>query len=237
MKLSQPTDFKWRHFHGEIVLQCVRWYCKYGISYRDLEEMMGERGVKVDHTTLYRWVQAYAPELKKRTEWYQRKYCRAWHLDETYIKVNGQWKYLYRALDEQGNTLDFYLSHTRNKKAAKRFLNKLLKRFKIDDLDEINTDKNPSYGAAIKELRIEEKLPEYVNHRQSKYKNNGIEADHGKLKRLIRPMRGMQSMKTAFATIKGFEAMRMFKKGQFDMWLYGNRTEISFINELFGIYA
>ena len=229
--------FKWRHFQGDVILQCVRWYCKYGISYRDLEEMMAERGVFVDHTTLYRWVQHYALELKKRIEWYQRHYSNRWFLDETYVKVKGQWKYLYRAIDEHGKTLDFYLSHRRNAKAAKRFLNKLLKGNKDYQPQKINTDKNPAYGVAIAELKADKKLKPNIIHRQLKYLNNRIEADHGKLKILIKPMRGFQSMKTAYATIKGFEVMRMFKKKQFNCWMYGNRNEVSFINELFEVYC
>ncbi|WP_435890928.1 hypothetical protein [Legionella longbeachae] len=83
MRSTKPAAFKWRHFHGEVILQCVRWYCKYGISYRDLEEMMAERGLEIDHTTLYRWVQHYAPELKKRLDWHKKRYANRWHLDET----------------------------------------------------------------------------------------------------------------------------------------------------------
>jgi hypothetical protein len=113
-----------------------------------------------------------------------------------------------------GNTIDFYLSHRRNTKAAKRFLKKL-----------INTDKNPAYGQAIRELKQEGSLASDVSHLQIKYRNNRLEVDHGKLKRLIHPVRGFQSMKTAYATIRGFEIMRMFKKGQFNIWMYGNRTE------------
>jgi transposase-like protein len=108
------NDFKWRHFEGEI-LQCVRWYCKHGISYRDLEEMMEERGINVDHTTIYRWVQHYAPEMEKRLRWHYRPcFGGTWHIDETYVKVKGQWKYLYRAITKDGMTIDFYLSHTRS---------------------------------------------------------------------------------------------------------------------------
>ena len=237
MKKYQASAFKWRHFHGEVILQCVRWYCKYGISYRDLEEMMLERGLKIDHTTLYRWVQHYAPELKKKLDWYKNRYASLWHLDETYVKVKGAWKYLYRAIDEDGYTIDFYLSQRRNAKAAKKFLKKLINNNPNCDLSVINTDKNPSYTQAIRELKFEGHLSPDVMHSQIKYRNNGIEADHGKLKQLINPVRGFQSMKTAYATIKGFEIMRMFKKGQFDIWLYGNRNEVSFINELFEIYG
>jgi transposase-like protein len=236
MASNNPKDFKWRHFHGEIILQCVRWYCKYGVSFRNLEEMMQERGLSIDHTTIYRWVQHYAPELKKKIDWYQKRYSRRWHIDETYVKVKGEWKYLYRALDEHGNTIDFYLSKRRNAKAAKLFLKKLINNNQTCDVQVINTDKNPAYIQAIKELKKEGKLDKNIEHLRIKYRNNKLEADHGKLKQLINPARGFQSMKTAYATIQGFEVMRMFKKGQFNIWIYGNRNEVSFINQLFHIY-
>lgn len=122
------NDFKWRHYQGEIILGCVRWYCKYGISYRDLEEMMLERGVEVDHTTLFRWIQHYAPEMEKRLRcFYKPTLGFSWQVDETYVKVKGKWCYLYRAIDKHGKTIDFYLSRTRNAKVAKRFLGKALK--------------------------------------------------------------------------------------------------------------
>jgi IS6 family transposase len=236
MASNNSKDFKWRHFHGEVILQCVRWYCKYGVSFRNLEEMMQERGLSIDHTTIYRWVQHYAPELKKKIDWYQKRYSRRWHVDETYVKVKGEWKYLYRALDEHGNTIDFYLSKRRNAKAAKLFLKKLINNNQICDVKVINTDKNPAYTQAIKELKQEGKLDRNIEHLRIKYRNNKLEADHGKLKQLINPVRGFQSMKTAYAAIQGFEVMRMFKKGQFNIWMYGNRNEVSFINQLFHIY-
>src|SRR5512133_3445870 len=93
--------FKRRRFPAEIILLCVRWYCRYGISYRDLEEMMAERGVGVDYSTLYRWVQRYAPEIEKRVRWYQGYRSPSWRVDETYVKVGGKWKYLFRAVDKQ----------------------------------------------------------------------------------------------------------------------------------------
>ena len=125
------NDFKGRHFEGEIVLWAVRWYCRYPISYRDLESMMTERGVAVDHSTIYRWVQRFAPEMEKRLRWQWRwPRSSSWRVDETYIKVRGKWAYLYRALDKFGNTIDFYLSATRNTKAAKRFLGKSLRGWK-----------------------------------------------------------------------------------------------------------
>jgi IS6 family transposase len=210
------SDFKWRHFEGEIILWAVRWYCRYGISYRDLEQMMGERGVPLDHSTIYRWVQKYAPEIEKRLRWqWHRPRSISWRVDETYVKVSGRWTYLYRALDKLGNTIDFYLSSTRNAKATKRFLGKALNGLKEWEKPEIiNTDKAPTYGIAISELKAEGKCPEKTVPRQVKYLNNVVEADHGKLKQLIRPVRGFKTLKTAYATITGFEVMRALRKGQ-----------------------
>lgn len=106
------NSFKWRHYQPEIILLCTQWYLRYPLSYRDLEEMMTERGLSVDHTTIYRWVQKYAPELDKRSRPYLKPTNDSWRVDETYVKVKGQWMYLYRAVDATGKTLDFYLSKT-----------------------------------------------------------------------------------------------------------------------------
>jgi len=235
------NEFKGRHYQGLIILGCVRWYCKYGISYRDLEEMMLERGVEVDHTTLYRWIQHYAPLLEKKLRPYFRpSFSSSWRVDETYIRVKGKWVYLYRAVNKHGKTIDFYLSTTRNTKAAKRFLGKAMKSLAQASYPyAINTDKAPTYGRAIAMLKKEGKCPETVIHRQVKYLNNIVESDHGKLKRLIKPTLGFKSMKTAYATIKGFEVMRMFKKRQFIPWMYDKNVvgEVRLINEMFEIYS
>ena len=232
-------EFKYKQFKGDIILWAIRWYLKYGISYRELEEMLKERGVNVDHTTIYRWVIQYSPELKKKLSQYRGKfYYQSLRVDETYIKVKGKWKYLYRAIAKDGSTVDFYLSHTRNTKAAKRFLSKVLKNYdKYDTPSKINTDKNPAYNDAIAQLKSENDNYNDIEHRKVKYLNNIIEQDHGKLKRLIKPMLGFKSMKTANATITGYEWMRMFKKGQFDIWTkMRDKSEANFINELFDIY-
>src|SRR3546814_2198786 len=122
------NDLKGRHFTGEVILWAVRWYCRYCISYRDLEEMLSERGIDVDHTTIYRWVQRYAPEMEKRLRWFWRRgFDPSWRLDETYVKVRGKWTYLYRAVDKRGDTNNFYLSPTRSAKAQKRLLGKALR--------------------------------------------------------------------------------------------------------------
>jgi IS6 family transposase len=195
--------------------------------------MLSERGVEVDHCTIYRWVQFYAPKMLDKLKWYWKPTLGAsWRVEETYIKVKGKWVYLYRALDKEGNTIDFYLSTTRNSAAAKRFLSKALKSIPAYARPKtINTDKNPAYGRAINELKLAGKCPIDLKHSQEKYLNNIIESDHGKLKRLINPTLGFKSAKTALATIKGFELMRIFKKGRFDIWKYGQgiQGEISLI--------
>ena len=210
------SDFKGRHFDGEIVLWAVRWYCRYPSSYRDLETMMTERGVTVDHSTIYRWVRHFAPKIEKRLRWqWRRPRSRSWRVDETYIKVHGKWADLYRAVDKFANTTDFYLSATRDTKAAKRFLGKALKGLKDWEQPEVlNADKAPAYAGAITELKAEGRCPNETRHRQVKYLNNVVEADHDKLKQLIRPVRGFKTLKTAYATIKGFEVMRALRKGQ-----------------------
>ena len=105
--MDQQNPFKWRHFEADIILLCVRWYVRYSLSYRDLEEMMRERGLCVDHTTIYRWVQQYAPELEKRCKPHLKATNDSWRVDETYVKVKKVWMYLYRVVDSQGNTLEF----------------------------------------------------------------------------------------------------------------------------------
>ena len=171
---------------------------------------MCECGVSVDHSTIYRWVQKYAPEIEKRLGWQWRvPLSTSWRVDETYLKVRGQWAYLYRAVDKHGNIIEFYLSPTRNTSAAKRFLGKALSSLKDwEKPTAINTEKAPAYAGALAELKSEDKRPKETLHRQVKYLNNIIEADHGKLKQLIRPVRGFKTLKTAYATIRGFEVMR-----------------------------
>ena len=152
--------------------------------------------------------------------------------------MRGKWAYLYRALDKLGNTIDFYLSATRNTKAAKRFLGKALRGLKAWEQPEVlNTDKAPTYAAAIAQLKAEGKCPNETKHRQVKYLNNVVEADHGKLKQLIGPVRGFKTMRTAYATIKGFEVMRALRKGQAEMFsLQGGIVgEARIVERAFGV--
>ena len=226
-----------RRFPAEIILLCVRWYCKYGISYRDLAEMMQERGVAVAPSTIFRWIQRYAPELEKRVRRYQGHRSGSWRVDETYVRVGGRWKYLFRAVDKHGRLIDFMLADRRNTKAAYRLLRKALKIMSAYPPASITTDKLSSYPTAILRLQNEGLLPKDVAHRTSKYLNNILEADHGALKRLIRPTRGFQTMRTAAATLTGFEIIRMIRRGHCIGRKLLATGEVRLVNHLFGLAA
>ena len=175
---------------------------------------MAERGVKVDHTTIMRWVHQYSPEIEKKIRRHLRLTKYSWRVDETYIKVKGKWKYFYRAVDLDGDIIDFMLSSKRNKKAAKRFFKKALSSNHNQIPRVITVDKNPAYPPAIGKLKNDKILPKNVGIRQIKYSNNIIEQDHKSIKRIVNPMLGFQSFRSANQTLKGIEAMNMIKKGQ-----------------------
>jgi transposase-like protein len=229
--------FKRRRFPVAIILLCVRWYCKYGISYRDLAEMMQERGVNVDSSTLFRWVQRYAPEIEKKVRRYQGSRSGSWRVDETYVRVGGKWMYLFRAVDKHGQLIAFMLSDRRDTNAAYRFLRKAIKAMSTYPPSSITTDKLASYPKAIRRLQGEGLLSKDVEHRTSKYLNNIIEADHGALKRVIRPTRGFQTMNAAAATLTGFEIMRMIRRGHCIQRDRRATGEIRLVNQLFGLAA
>jgi len=229
------NPFKWRHYESEIILLCVRWYLRHALSYRDLEEMMTERGLSVVHTTIYRWVQAYASEIDKRCRPHLKPTNDSWRVGETYVKVRGKWMYLYRALDSVGNTLDFLLNATRSRRAAKSFFRKVLGGKHVTSPRVINVDKNPSYIGAVRALKREKLLAEGCKRRASQYMNNIIEQDHRFLKRRIRPGLGFFSYPTAWRTIREFEAMHMIRKGQVRGADKGNiREQNQFVAGLFG---
>ncbi len=229
------NSFKWKHFVGEIILLNVRWYLKYPLSYRSLKEMMAERGIIVNHTTIMRWVHQYSPEIEKKVRRHLRPTNDSWRVDETYIRVKGEWKYFYRAVDSNGDTIDFMLSAKRNKKAAKRFFKKALNSNHNQIPRVITVDKNPAYPPAIDKLKNDKILPINVGIRQIKYLNNIIEQDHRSIKRIVNPMLGFQSFHTAIKTLKGIEAMNMIKKGQIKNLNYSGFNEAKYINQLFGI--
>ncbi len=234
--MNQQHPFKWRHFQTDIILLCVRWYLRYSLSYRDLEEIMLERGLRVDHTTIYRWVQCYAPELEKRCRPHLKVTTDSWRVDETYIKVKKQWVYLYRAVDSQGNTLDFFLSPTRDASAAKQFFTKALTATHTATPRVINVDKNAAYPKAIAELKAEGIVPQSCELRQIKYLNNLIEQDHRFIKRLTKPGMGFFSFETAWRTLQGFETMNMLRKEQLQGVAKGDvGGQVTLIATLFGV--
>jgi len=233
--MDTSTPFKWRHFQADIILLCVHWYLRYSLSYRDLEEIMLERGLHIDHTTIYRWVQHYAPELEKRSRPHLKATTDSWRVDETYVKV---WMYLYRAMDSQGNTLEFLLSETRDAQAVKRFFQKTLGTSQAVFPRVITVDKNAAYPKAFRELKAEGIMPDSCELRQSKYLNNLVEQHHRFIKRLVIPGMGFFSFDTAWRTLQGYEVIHMIRKGQMQGVNKGDSSsEIVFIAELFGVAA
>jgi transposase-like protein len=196
---------------------------------------MIERGIQVDSSTIMRWVHQYSPEIEKKIRRYLRPTNDSWRVDETYIKVKGKWIYFYRAVDSNGDTIDFMLSSKRNRTAAKRFLKKALSSNHNQIPREITVDKNPAYPPAIDKLKNDKILPKNVGIRQIKYLNNIIEQDHRSIKRIVNPMLGFQSFRSADKILKGIEAMNMIKKGQINDLNYSVLNEIKYINQLFGI--
>ena len=200
--------------------------------------MVNERGLNFHYTTVFRWVQEYDPELDKRYRPYLRPTKNSWRVDETYIKVRGVWKYLYRAVDPQGNTLDFLLSAKRDGKAAARFFRKVLKGQHTQTLRVITTDKNAVYRVAIDTLKADETLSAETKLRQSKYLNNVIEQSHRNIKRIVKLMMGFKSFNTARRTLNGIEAMNMICKGQVKDVERGDViTQAAFVCQVFGVMA
>jgi IS6 family transposase len=213
---SRPALFRGRHFRDEIIVLCVRWYLRYPLSYRDLEEMMAERGVTVDHSTIARWVLHYAPVLQERIRGEMRRPNRSWRVDETYIRVAGQWTYLYRAVDSAGDTIDFLLSPNRDRVAAKGFLQLALSGRNRPRV--INVDGHPAYPGVIDELKKSGELGERCRCRPSQYMNNVIEQDHRFVKKRVVASQWFRSVEGALNTIAGYEAMNIIRKGQI-RWL------------------
>ena len=212
--------FKWRHFKKDIILMAIRWYVAYSLSYRDVEELMAERGVSVDHSTLNRWVIKYAPLLEAAfSKKHKKRVGASWRMDETYIKIKGVWHYLYRAVDKSGDTIDFMLSKKRDRKAAKRFFAKAICTHGLPE--KVTIDKSGSNKSALKAINLLLALWSILSGifvtifvRDIKYLNNIVEQDHRGIKRIIKPMMGFKSFESAKSTLAGIELHRMLKKGQ-----------------------
>ncbi|QWG48279.1 IS6 family transposase (plasmid) [Bacillus mycoides] len=235
--MEKQNIFKWKHYQSDIILLTVRWYLRYNLSFRDLVEMMEERGLSLAHTTIMRWVHQYGPELDKRVRRHLKSTNDSWRVDETYVKVKGQWMYLYRAVDSKGNTIDFHLSKTRDHRASKRFFKKALQSFHVSKPRVITVDKNPAYPIAIEELKTEKKMPVGIQIRQIKYLNNIVEQDHRFIKKRVRSMLGLKSFRTAKSILSGIEAMHIIKKGQLILQDKSVQNEMKFIHQLFGMAA
>ena len=201
---------KGMRFPIDVILVCIRWYAAYPLSYRHLEEMMQERGVFVDHSSINRWAIRFLPLLEKVFRKHKRPVGGSWRMDETYIKVNGVWKYLYRAVDKEGKTVDFLLTAQRDKAAAVRFFDKAMKASCVPE--KVTLDKSSANKAAMDEINARGEMPIIV--RQIKYLNNIVEQDHRAIKRVTKPMLNFKSFRAAKNVLAGIELMHMIRKGQ-----------------------
>lgn len=212
MSLIQKS-FKRLHYPVDVIAQCVRWYLAYALSLRNLEEMMAERGITVDHSTLHRWVIRLVPLLDKAFRRHKHAVGRRWRMDETYIRVKGQWKYLYHAVDSNGLTIDFLLTAKRDAAAALRFFRKAIHQHGEPEV--VTIDKSGANTAALTTLNAGKPDEETVIIRQSKYLNNRVEQDHRNIKRRIRQMLGFKSFRRAQTILAGIELSHMICEGQY----------------------
>jgi transposase, IS6 family len=192
-----------------VILLAVRWYLRFGLSYRDLEELLAERGIEVDHVTLYRWVHRFTPLLVDAARPCRHSVGSRWFVDETYVKVAGIWRYVYRAVDERGQVIDVYVSARRDVTAARRFFTTALVAF--GEPAEVVTDRAPALERVIAEL-----LPGAF-HNTERYANNRVECDHGRLKSRLRPMRGLKTDPTARVIIRGEAFMQNLRRGHYEL--------------------
>jgi transposase, IS6 family len=196
-------------FPSEIIVLALRWYLRYGLSYRDVEELLAERGVEVDHVTVYRWVQRFTPLLADAAGPCRHVVGDRWFVDETYVNVAGRWRYVYRAVDQYGQIIDVYVSPRRDARAARRFFEAALRAH--GEPVEVVTDRAPALRAVI-----DEHMPT-VFHNTEQYANNRIECDHGRLKARLRPMRGLKRDHTARVVIRGHALMQNLRRGHYEL--------------------
>ncbi len=211
--------FKGRQFDQSVILLCVRWYLAYGLSLRELKEMMAERGISVDHSTIHRWVVHFAPMLTARFNRRKRAVTGKWHADETYIKVRGQWMYLYRAIDSVGDTVEFWFSEHRDLPAVKRFFTKAFNRHGrperiVIDGSQTNREALVSCDTTCRLQDRSRRKFKPIRIRQSRYLNNRIEQDHWRIKRRVRPMLGFKSFASTVVILSGIELVHMMRKQQ-----------------------
>jgi IS6 family transposase len=202
-------------FPPEVIMLAVRWYLRFGLSYRDLEELLAERGVDVDHVTLFRWVQRFTPMLIEAARPCGYAVGSRWFVDETYVKVAGVWRYVYRAVDEHGQVIDVLVSKRRDIVAARRFFSAALAAH--GEPKEVITDRAVALANVIAEL-----MPDAV-HNTDQYANNRIECDHGRLKARLRPMRGLKTDRTTSVIIRGHAFIQNLRRGHYEL---GNEARL-----------
>jgi transposase-like protein len=218
-------------FPPDVIVLAVRWYLRFGLSYRDVEELLAERGIKVDHTTIYRWVQRFTPLLADAARPCRHAVGDRWQVDETYVKVAGRWRYVYRAIDQFGQVIDVFVSQRRDATAARRFFERAVGATKRTPV-EVVTDKAPTYPAVLEEL-----LPA-AWHRTDQYANNRIEADHGRLKSRLGAMRGFKQDRSARAVNAGHGFLQNVRRGHYELAVDGplnRRVAVAFEELAFAI--
>jgi IS6 family transposase len=233
---TRPAIFKWRQTEPVFILCAVRWYLRYSLSPRDVEELLDEGGLQAHHTTVWRWVQRYGAELEQeqRIRRHLKPTYKSWRVDETYVRVQGRWCYLYRAIDSAGATIDFCFRRCATPMQPKRLFRKALSDQSHPQPRVINTDLAPIYGAAIADIKKEGILRRRRRHRPVQYLNNILEQDHRAIKRRVNAKQGFREYQAARRTIQGYEPMNMIRKGQ-ARWVGGAnvRRQIQFIQKLF----
>ena len=207
--LQAPSAFAGFRFPPEVILLAVRWYLRYSLSYRDLEELLAERGIEVDHVTLFRWVQRFTPELIDAARPSRHTVGDRWFVDETYVKVSGVWRYVYRGVDQHGQVIDVFVSRHRDIASARRFFTTALRAHRTPS--EVITDRAPALANVIEEL-----IPTAF-HNTGQYENNRCEADHGRLKARLRPMRGLKTDRTASVVIRGHAFIQNLRRGHYEL--------------------
>jgi transposase-like protein len=218
MRLTRRADLHVLHgsafagfrFPPEVIVLAVRWYLRFGISYRDVEELLAERGIEVDHVTIHRWVQRFTPLLVDVARFARHRVGDRWYVDETYVKVAGRWRYVYRAIDQFGQVIDVFVSARRDAKAARRFFDQAISATKVTPI-EVTTDQAPVYPAVLGEL-----LPA-AWHRTDQYANNRVEADHGGLKARLRTMRGLKQDRSLRVIVAGHALMQNVRRGHYEL--------------------
>jgi transposase-like protein len=204
------TAFAGFCFPSKVIVLAVRWYLRFGLSYRDVEELLAERGVQVDHVTVYRWVQRFTPLLADVARPCRHRPEDRWFVDETYVKVAGQWRYVYRAIDQFGQVIDVFVASRRDAKAAHRFFEQVMSATKVTPA-EVTTDQAPVY------LRVFEELLPAAWHRTEQYANNQVECDHGRLKARLRPVRGLKQDRSARVIIVGHALVQNVRRGHYEL--------------------